>query len=230
LRSADPTIHRCAEYKSGGWLTRVCSGAGPSPAPLGYRDESGNGKQKKTALGRQRAREVRDGISRGRESGRSDAFGAGEIVLLELPDGTRQSIGIPPLSLTSPSSSLRVARLSVGMTGFGFYPISAGIAGCGKPQGLKPNFVGPGTARVNLCPDTLSCLWTRGVGATLGGPFGQRSRSLAYARDGRSRGKQRGLPDAQPRGVAAPHKTHGTSGKPINRNNANLREINVDIM
>ena len=30
--------------------------------------------------------------------------------------GARQSIGIPPLSLASPTTSLRVARLSVGMT------------------------------------------------------------------------------------------------------------------
>ena len=58
------------------WLTRSGSGADPSPAPLRLSGTKvANSKQKETFLGQQRTRGIRDGISRGREAGRSDAFG-----------------------------------------------------------------------------------------------------------------------------------------------------------
>jgi hypothetical protein len=102
-------------------------------------------------------RGFRDGMSRGREPGRSDIW-RGQVKLFWknflMRHGSARSVGIPPLSLTSPSASLRVVRLSVGTTGFEFYPICSRDGRGGRSSGAEAQYFGAGTARVNSCPDT----------------------------------------------------------------------------
>ena len=67
--------------------TRGCSGAGPSPAPVCLQERIRSRTMHANCSGSGRARGIRDGISRGRESGREMHLArAGEIVLVELPD------------------------------------------------------------------------------------------------------------------------------------------------